>query len=713
MVKFVMSHIHLKMIYIMKIVNVTPGLISIPPNGWGAIEKIIWEIHTNLLALGHDSQIKYLDDVNVDDRIVHIHVANLANLAYERGIPYYFTMHDHHSYLYGKESALYKENLLAIKHAKHAFVPAKYLVDYFEGIPTYFSHGVNTEYFIPNQYTSEQHKLLCVANNGFASNPSEDRKGFGYAIEVAKHFNLPITIAGPSNNKKYFEKYPSTYEGLTIVYDLTEEQLKELYQTHSIFLHFSILEAGHPNLTLLEAMASGLPVIGTFEENNSLDGMKVVQREVNDDTLKTVREVILHYSKYKLDAIFSANILSWKNRTIELIKFYKDEPKMKEQLINSYNNIYPLYIEPKHFTATLNINYIDGAYAEVHGEDDVDYIVDFIDKKTGAIEYSTTLKNSCWAKVSKKYFIDWKILLKDSNGHVIKEYNLDFTNKKVYIALESKSLGDTLAWIPYVEEFRIKHKCQVICSTFWNNLFKETYSNIEFIKPGKVANNIVAMYCAGVFYDNLNAIDVFKHPVDPMSHPLQQTCSDILGLDFKEIKPLIRLYDNIEKEKIVTIAVHSTSQAKYWNNNRGWQEVVDYVKSLGYKVILLSTEENGYMGNSNPKGVDYHPKGKIEYVIKLLQKSVLFIGISSGLSWLSWACNTPVCIISGFTEKFNEFECIRICPEIGKCTGCYNKFVFDKGDWNWCPEHKYTPKQFECTKTITGENVINRIKQYL
>jgi hypothetical protein len=37
-------------------------------------------------------------------------------------------------------------------------------------------------------------------------------------------------------------------------------------------------------------------------------------------------------------------------------------------------------------------------------------------------------------------------------------------------------------------------------------------------------------------------------------------------------------------------------------------------------------------------------------------------------------------------------------------------FKFDKGDWNWCPEHKGTPRQFECHKSITPEMVINQIK---
>ena len=99
----------------MRIVNVTPGLLPIPPNGWGAVEKIIWEIHQNLLALGHDAKILYADEIKKDDfDIVHVHVANLANLLHSRGIPYVFTLHDHHAYLYGNGSDLFKENLKAI-----------------------------------------------------------------------------------------------------------------------------------------------------------------------------------------------------------------------------------------------------------------------------------------------------------------------------------------------------------------------------------------------------------------------------------------------------------------------------------------------------------------------------------------------------------------------------------------------------------------------
>jgi glycosyltransferase involved in cell wall biosynthesis len=307
----------------MKIVNVTPGLIPIPPNGWGAVEKIIWEMHKSLLKLGHDSQIQYLDDIK-DYDVVHIHVANLANIAHERGIPYYFTMHDHHAYLYGQDSEVFKENMLAIKNAKKAFVPAKFLVGYFGNIPEYFSHGVNIDYFNPGDNPKES--LLCVANNGFIHDQTEDRKGFGYAIEAAKRLDLPITIAGPKNNSKYFSKFPSNYDKLTILYDLTEDQLRDLYKEHSYFLHISTLEAGHPNLTLLEAMASGLPVIGTYEDGNGLDGMVKVERDV-DQVVTALQKLIRNPTKrlhYSTRARQQAMDLSWDNRTKELsMSYYK------------------------------------------------------------------------------------------------------------------------------------------------------------------------------------------------------------------------------------------------------------------------------------------------------------------------------------------------------------------------------------------------------
>ena len=690
----------------MKIINITPGLIPIPPNGWGAVEKIIWETHNALLELGHDSQILYLDDVK-DYDVVHIHVANLANIAHKRGIPYYFTMHDHHAFLYGKDSQVFKENMEAIKNAKKAFVPAKFLVGFFGNIPEYFSHGVNTEYFKPGNYNEK--KLLCVANNGFIHDQAEDRKGFGYAIEAAKKLNLPITIAGPINNKKYFDRFPTDYDKLNIVYDLTEEELKALYKEHSCFLHLSTLEAGHPNLTLLEAMASGLPVIGTYEEDNSLDGMIKVDRDV-DQTVKAAEQVFENLNKYQKFARQQALELSWKNRTKELIKHYT--MSFKEQLVTSYNNTNILGIKSKPTSPSFNINFINGAFFEIIGGPDREYDVQFIDKKTKKIHHKDRIKKDHWIKAAVSYCVDWDIFVDDGINSY--EFNTDYFGKKVYIALDSKALGDTLAWFPYVEEFRRKHNCKVICSTFWNHFFESEYPEIEFVKPGETVHNLYAMYTIGWFYDNNGSFDLKKTPGDFRNQSLQKTASDILGLDFKEVRPKIKIPATGLKEKKVTIAMHSTAQCKYWNNPDGWQGLVDYLLEKGYEVIMSSKEEDGYMGNKYPKGVTLLLDNSIESVMNEISTSEMFIGVSSGLSWLAWGLGAKTCMISGITSPESDFEpTVRVSPKESVCRFCFNKERLDAGDWNWCPKHKGTARQFECTKTITSEDVISEISKYI
>jgi autotransporter strand-loop-strand O-heptosyltransferase len=71
-------------------------------------------------------------------------------------------------------------------------------------------------------------------------------------------------------------------------------------------------------------------------------------------------------------------------------------------------------------------------------------------------------------------------------------------------------------------------------------------------------------------------------------------------------------------------------------------------------------------------------------------------------------------MISNFTDKHHEFECHRPV-NTNVCHGCWNdpQYKFDKGDWDWCPVHKGTDRQFECQKSVTPEMVIDEIKKLL
>ena len=685
----------------MKIVQINPGLIPIPPNSWGAVEKIIWYYKLELENKGHQVDIRYINEIQKGDYdIVHVHMANHAIELHERGIPYIFTCHDHHAYIHGKSSWVYTTNLIAMENAEIAIVPAKYLIDYFDGIPVYLRHGINSDEYYPGQ-PQEYSKLLIVGNNGVIGDTTFDRKGFRYAIEAAEKLNLPITVVGPTNsNKEFFNHHIDLLKpNVTIKYDLNDSELQEVYRTHTLLIHASSVEAGHPPLTLLEAAASGLPIIST-ECAGEL--YTTVTERNTDNVVASIQSVMRLYSLNRAKTINSVKHFYWPNVVDDLVQFYEKSltPKnMKDSALFVYKTIKKSSIENHIF-----IHFVDGPFVEIKGQHADTYNVKFINDSTGDIVYETNINNNSWARCNLKYMVNWKIVITSSGGD-IKEYRCDLNKKRVLITFESSSLGDTLAWIPYVEEFRRIHNCEVIVSTFMNEMFATQYQNLKFIEPGEVADNLYALYRIGWFYDN-NGIDFSKHRNDFRKMPLQQTITDILGIEYTELKPRIKPLDSFKSNRpYICIATHSTSQAKYWNNQTGWQETVDYIKSFGYDVYLLSNESDGYMGNKNPTGVITVENKNISEIGSILLGSNGFVGLGSGLSWYAWSLGVPTILISRFSEPYQEMQSIYRVINTEVCHGCFAKYLFDKGDWNWCPEHKETERQFECTKSITFDSI--------
>lgn len=694
----------------MRIINVTPGLLPIPPNGWGAVEKIIWEYHQNFLKLGHESEILYLDQVKSDRcAVVHIHVANLAIEAHKRGIPYYFTCHDHHAYLYGKDSNCFKENYNAIKNSIISFVPAKYLVKYFD-LPNlkYLSHGVNTDFFKPTYRVVDEYKLLCVANNGFIHDPSEDRKGFAFAIEAAKKLNLQITIAGPENNKKFFEKYNFNYDKLNVMYNLSETDLLRLYQSHDIFLHPSILEAGHPNLTLLEAISCGLPIVGTLEDDNNLEGLYKSNRDV-DEIINGITHVINNYDTYKKLTALTSKEKSWENIVNTLIGFY--DTSMKNQLIEIYESTKINHKDSVESQNSIVFDFNNKSKVEILGEIKKEYSLKFINKQNNKLVYESDISNNMWTQANFAYFIDWNIQIRDKQTNsLVSDFNLDLKNKTVKIVNESPSLGDGVSWVACIDLFQKKHNCIVDYYTPNKDLFEIEYPNINFYNYNHVKDeNYYASYKIGCFDPNDNSIS----PADYRTQNLQQIATNILGLDYEEVKTKIHIKDKDRKlqEKYVCISTASTSGCKHWQHIDGWQKVVDHLNNNGYKVVVIQKEALNYMDLQGLKNVIHPQTQSIHEAISWIYNCEFFVGLSSGNSWLAWALDKKVLLISGFTKSFNEFFTpYRVINE-SVCNGCWNdvKYKFNAGDWNWCPKYKNTKKQFECTTEISFEMVKEKL----
>ena len=356
-------------------------------------------------------------------------------------------------------------------------------------------------------------------------------------------------------------------------------------------------------------------------------------------------------------------------------------------------------------TEEIFIDFVNGARVEIKSYDrNRNYRIFFVnsnDTRDYDIKHIKGKNNVAF--IDRPYYTNWSISIEKDLMKQLYEHTFNATGKKVYIALDSKALGDTIAWIPYVEQFRQEHDCEVICSTYWNTLLADTYDVIEFVEPDTPMDGLYAMYTIGVD----------KGKTDWRSISLQQVASEILGLDHKEIRPDLYISEYKLSKKYVCIGEHSTAQAKHWNNPTGWQDTVDYLKSLGYDVVSMSLKQ------TKLKGVIHFDEHDIVKVAECIKGCDFFVGLSSGLSWLAWALGKEVVMISGMTDPSFEFQenNLRVFTAKKKCRGCFNDINeerFDKGNWNWCPRNKIKKMElFECTKSIKSIEVIEQIEKLL
>jgi autotransporter strand-loop-strand O-heptosyltransferase len=603
--------------------------------------------------------------------------------------------------------------------------------------------GVDTTTFYPDK---SYHVLTSNAKRftfglfgrwDYRKSTKEIIETFLKTFDKKEPVDLIVSIDNPFSGDKMkstedrLKHYGLLDDRIKILHLPPREDYVALMKSMNIFVSCSRSEGW--NLPLIEAMACGTPSIYSaccaqleFAEGRGLPVKILGEKPANaraynhfnetvgnyyepdfDDLGKVMRNAYEKYVDHKERALAEAKEIHELYNWDRIAKLAADHLESRRDLITEVIKNDPNVLK-------VSYHFVGGPHLQITGGDPGTFRAQFINKATGKIEHEEVIKNNMWVSAAKQYYVDWKVKLTDARtGEVFLDRDIDLNNQRVYVSLESQSLGDTLGWFPPIEEFRKKHNCKMICSTFHNEWFKDNYPEIEFVTPGTPVNDLAAMYVLGWFYkhEKDDEIDYSKNPTNPRPMPMQKSQFDILGLDYQEIKPKISI-PKVKKKKQVAIAIHATCQAKYWNKAKGWQDVVDWCKSNGYEVVLLSKEEDGFMGNFHPTGIRKYPNGPIEDVMKELAASQAFVGIGSGLSWLSWALDVPTVIISGFSYPYTETQhkTYRVITSEGKCTGCFNRHRLSTDDWMWCPDHKGTERTFECTRSITSKMVIEQLK---
>lgn len=339
------------------------------------------------------------------------------------------------------------------------------------------------------------------------------------------------------------------------------------------------------------------------------------------------------------------------------------------------------------------------------------------DLDTGNVLFETTMKGGV-INSAKRFYVRFRIEVW-SGDTLAYAHDYAARNREILVQFPVGTLGDTMGWFPYAVKFKELHGCKLTCamSDKLIPLFRDEYPDIAFVTHEEVKpERFYATYSIGLFFDDK---DLVFQPSDFRFVGLHRTAGYILGVDPQEVPPRVSVAEGGRPipEPYVCIAAQSTTQSKYWNNPEGWRAIVQFLKEAGYRVICIdqkATHGTGIIWNHIPYGAEDQTGDRtLLERARWLKHAEFFIGLSSGLAWLAWAAGCPVVMISGFTHPLNEFDTPYRVFNVHTCNSCWNDpaIRFDHKDFLWCPRHKDTPRQFECTRLITVEHVKNTIRK--
>ena len=311
----------------------------------------------------------------------------------------------------------------------------------------------------------------------------------------------------------------------------------------------------------------------------------------------------------------------------------------------------------------------------------------------------------------EKFWINWEVTLW-RDGDPVFYHQFDPTGQKVHFQFMHSTLGDNIALLLYVEAFRKKFDCEVSCSipAVFVDIMKNYYPKVRLTEE-LPEETYACFYMRTPFNMPLTATeDAARIPLLRVGHSILRSIELPSKVLFTPTEPREIL------EPYVCIGVQASSTTKCWLNPNGWEQVVEYLKSLDYRVLCIDRDRlcsNHGLTVEMPRGAeDFSGKYTLLDRINQLAYADFFIGVSSGLSWLAWSADIPVIMISGITEPWYEFDTPYRINNPLVCHGCFNE-IRERSRLESCPIFKDTNRAYECSKKISARQVIKMIDRLI
>ena len=252
----------------MKIAIIGPGLMPIPPKGWGAIESLIWDYSEELLNLGHEVAIFNKPDLNEVVKDVNGFNPDFVHLQYDDYLPVldylkceYKAATTHYAYLEQPD-----------KHGAYTQV-----FDYYKRVPCYvfaLSEGIKRTFMELNDIPEE--KIFITPNGArsdlfrFDQKCSKPERSICLAkIDYRKRQHLfqgkamNIDFAGNHSDNRFNKNSPEY---------LGEWEKDYLYDNLTTYANMVLLSDGEAHsLSCIEGLMAGLGLVISEYSTANLD----------------------------------------------------------------------------------------------------------------------------------------------------------------------------------------------------------------------------------------------------------------------------------------------------------------------------------------------------------------------------------------------------------------------------------------------------------
>ena len=309
----------------LRIALVGPGIMPIPPPGWGAVEILIWDYYKKLEAFGH--KVDIINTPNMDE---------IVQLVNDGGFDF---AHIHYDVFWPVLDKLNCSKIAITSHYPYIDYPERYNNDgylpIFQSICNNSKHHIfalsKKDYNMFHNNCSDKSKLFLMLNgaNSQEIQPVHNGSFIDKSIYIGKieprkqqhkYCNIPdIHFYGKCDND-YFRQH-DFYKG-----ELPHDQLMKILVNYGNLVLLSNGENGTP-LVIKEALMAGLPIVTNRFSSNDLDLSLPFIDVIPDDKLDDLNyiEKIINENRSKQiykDAIreYALREFSWEG----LVKKYSN-----------------------------------------------------------------------------------------------------------------------------------------------------------------------------------------------------------------------------------------------------------------------------------------------------------------------------------------------------------------------------------------------------